>query len=329
MLEACRHLEQAGMKDQANELRKQCMAEVGNLARRLKAAEAELADLRKSASGAKTVHRDMPTETPCSYAPEAACCKPNCEQGKPVVVEMQMLEIDRSKLQNMDLYVANAAGEPSSFSAADAVLKAAGQSCPGLCDDTCRFGVLENTKELMGFLDALKQAGAVEVLSQPTVMTMSGRPAAVQVGSEFPVPSGDHKSVEYRTFGTELNLLPQITEGDKLRLEVRARHSNLDKSREVRVAGHTIPGINVREVDTGVEMKSGQTYVIGGMVSNRTDGDKQTPVELLMIIKPEVVEGAKCETACKAAPCGNCECSPCGNCKPASHEEKPLPMPSF
>jgi pilus assembly protein CpaC len=246
---------------------------------------------------------------------------------------MQMLEIDRNKVRNMgfDFAYVDAAGEPHSGSAVDAVFNAVGKPRVAGCDTT-RFGLLDDTKGLMGFLEALKQEGAVKVLSQPMVTTVIGRPAAFQIGGEFPFPTPQNDggtTIEYKTFGTELNLLPLMTEDNKLRLEMRARVSELDKSREFQVAGQSVPGLKVRQVDTCAEMTSGQTWIIGGMASNRTDGDKQTPVELLLIIKPEIVDATKCATTCKTTPCGNCECSPCGNCKPASHEDKPLPMPSF
>jgi Flp pilus assembly secretin CpaC len=334
MLEASRHLELAGMKNEAEKLREECVGEVSKLMRRLKAAEAELAQLRKSAPAAKTVHRDVPAASPCSYAPDSACFKPTCEQGKQVVVEVQMIEIDRNKLTNMgfDFAYIDDAGEPCSGSAVDAVFNAAGKPRVAGCDTT-RFGVLDDVKGLMGFLEALKQEEAAKVLSQPTVTTMIGRAAAFQIGGEFPVPTPQNDgatTIEYKTFGTELNLLPLMTEDNKLRLEMRARVSELDMSREVQVAGQSVPGLKVRQIDTGVEMKPGQTWIVGGMATNRNEGGKQTPVELLMIIKPEIVEPTKCATACKAAPCAKCECNPCGNCKPASHEESsPVPMPSF
>jgi Flp pilus assembly secretin CpaC len=329
MLEASRHLELAGMKDEAGKLREECVGQVSALMRRLKAAEAELAQLRKSTPAANTVHRDVPVETPCSYAPAATCCKPDCDQSKAVVVELQMLEIDCNKLRNLGFEFSSSSGEHS-CSTVEALVKVAGKSNNEICGDSGFFGVLDNANGLMGCLKALEEEGIVKVLSNPTVMAVSGRPASFQMGGEIPIPGGDGRVLEYRKLGTELNLVPIITEGNQLRLEVRARHSELDKSRDAKVAGYTIPGLRVSEVDTGVEMKSGQTWIVGGMASNRTDGDKQTPVELLMIVKPEIVEKPQCRTACKATPCGNCECAPCGNCKPASHEETPsVPMPSF
>ena len=80
----------------------------------------------------------------------------------------------------------------------------------------------------------------------------------------------------------------------RIRLEVKPRISFLDNTLSVTTQGITVPGLNVREVDTGVEMKAGQTLAIAGLVQNRTRVFEQRhPVSLgSSLLRRAVPQGA-------------------------------------
>ena len=97
-------------------------------------------------------------------------------------------------------------------------------------------------------------------MAEPTLVTVSGRPAFFNSGGEFPIliPAGlGTVSVEFKKFGTQVDFVPIVLGNGNIRLEVKPRVSFVDPTLSVTSQGITVPGLNVREVDTGVEMKAG------------------------------------------------------------------------
>ena len=107
-------------------------------------------------------------------------------------------------------------------------------------------------------IEALRKDNLVKVLAEPTLVTMSGRPASFLVGGEFPilVPSGiATATVEYKEFGTRVDFVPIVLGNGAIRLEVRPTVSEIDESRNVSVGTFTVPGLRTRTVDTGSRCK--------------------------------------------------------------------------
>jgi pilus assembly protein CpaC len=97
-------------------------------------------------------------------------------------------------------------------------------------------------------------------MAEPTLVTVSGRPAFFNSGGEFPilVPSGlGTVSIDFKKFGTQVDFVPIVLGNGAIRLEVKPRISFLDATLSIQSQGLTVPGLSVREVDTGVEMKAG------------------------------------------------------------------------
>src|SRR5207248_6265857 len=137
-------------------------------------------------------------------------------------------------------------------------------------------------------------------------------------GGEFPFPTVQPTSsgvatvtLQWREYGVRLNFLPNATPRGTIRLKVQPEVSSLDYSNAVTVAGFTIPALISRRVQTEVELESGQSFVIAGLLDNQTrdsfskvPGIGNIPVlgkllqskittrnnsELLVIITPELV----------------------------------------
>jgi pilus assembly protein CpaC len=150
------------------------------------------------------------------------------------------------------------------------------------------------------FVDWLKRSSLAKVLSEPTLVTVSGRPASVHVGGEFPLPANDDTktAVGFRTFGTELEVQALALGDNQVRLEVNTRVSAVDYSRAIEIDGVRIPGLKVRRCDTGVELSFGQTAVLTGLVEQRTEAhqddggqmeDVIVDVGLMVVVTPELV----------------------------------------
>jgi len=156
---------------------------------------------------------------------------------------------------------------------------------------------------------------------------VSGRPAQFNVGGEFPIvvpQSLGTTSIEYKKYGTQIDFLPIVLGNGNIRLEVRPRISERDESLGVvlpDVESIVVPALTVREVDTAVEMKAGQTFALAGLVQERTEAvnrglpylsdipvigvpfrktqDEVNEIELLIMVTPEFVDPIDpCEVPC-------------------------------
>ncbi|HEY2894855.1 MAG TPA: hypothetical protein VGJ16_11595, partial [Pirellulales bacterium] len=166
-----------------------------------------------------------------------------------------------------------------------------------------------------GFIEALKQEDLLKVLAEPNLVTVSGRPASYLVGGQIPYPQPTgfgNISINFKPFGTQIDFVPIVLGNGAVRLEVRPQVTELDRTIGVSISGTTVPGFRERMVDTGVELKFGQTLAIAGLLQQRTEMQKRgfpylmdvpylgalfsrksnkiNEVELLIMVRPELVE---------------------------------------
>ena len=134
-------------------------------------------------------------------------------------------------------------------------------------------------------IHALEEKGVVEVLAEPNVLATNGKEASFLAGGEFPYPvvsgtSGGTAavSIEFKDYGIRLNFIPTITPRGTIRLQVAPEVSALDYTNEVEISGFEVPGITSQKVNTEVELKDGQTFIIGGLLDkNITDTFQKIP----------------------------------------------------
>ncbi|MGD0733027.1 MAG: pilus assembly protein N-terminal domain-containing protein [Terracidiphilus sp.] len=126
-------------------------------------------------------------------------------------------------------------------------------------------------------IQALENKGIVEVLAQPNVLATNGKQASFLAGGEYPYPivqgtaSGGAGAVtlEFQEYGVRLDFLPTLTPRGTIRLQVAPEVSSLDFTNGIELAGFDVPGIDTRKMKTEVELKDGQSFVIGGLLDNR------------------------------------------------------------
>lgn len=117
-------------------------------------------------------------------------------------------------------------------------------------------------------LTALERRGIVQILSEPTLTTTSGRRANFRAGGEFafPVPQGEGVvTAQYRSFGVSIEFLPTVLPNGRIALDVAPEVSFIDPDVGVSVDGFQAPSLSVRSVETTVEVGSGQTFAIAGL----------------------------------------------------------------
>lgn len=120
-------------------------------------------------------------------------------------------------------------------------------------------------------LDLLGEEGLASVLAEPTLTAISGQTASFLAGGEIPVvtTSGlNGTSVTYKEYGIRLNFTPTVMSHDRISLHVRPEVSQLTDIGAVSTDGITIPALSTRRVDTTVELGSGDSFVIGGLLKN-------------------------------------------------------------
>ena len=158
------------------------------------------------------------------------------------------------------------------------------QQATGIAASAASFNIGNLVKkgfDLTAAIDALSQDQLVHVLAEPNLVTMSGQPASFLVGGEFPIPvasnSGNNAtfSVEFKQYGISLAFVPTVLGHDRISLHVRPEVSQLDKANGVTSylnssVSISIPALTVRRADTTVELGSGQSFAIAGLLSDQT-----------------------------------------------------------
>ncbi len=122
-------------------------------------------------------------------------------------------------------------------------------------------------------IKALQTQGLFQSLAEPNLVAQSGKEASFLAGGEIPIPVAQASganiaiSIQYKEFGIRLNFLPTIS-GDRVQLHVRPEVSTLDFNNAVQLQGFRIPALASRRAETDVELQSGQTFAIAGLINN-------------------------------------------------------------
>ena len=125
-----------------------------------------------------------------------------------------------------------------------------------------------------GIIDALEREGLVNVLAEPNLTALSGETASFLAGGEFPVPVGqdDDNSIEiqFKQFGVSLAFTPTVLSAGRISMRVRPEVSDLSDKGAIKLDDLVIPALSTRRAETTVELGSGQSFAIGGLISNST-----------------------------------------------------------
>ncbi len=126
------------------------------------------------------------------------------------------------------------------------------------------------------FIDALENEGLLTILAEPNLTALSGETATFLAGGEFPIPITDEDgaiTIEFKEFGVSLAFTPTVVSRDRISLRVRPEVSELTTTGQVQIAGFIIPALSTRRAETTVELGSGQSLMIAGLLQNNTQHD--------------------------------------------------------
>jgi pilus assembly protein CpaC len=165
------------------------------------------------------------------------------------------------------------------------------------------------------FVRALERDGLLRTLAEPTLTAISGEAANFLAGGEFPIPvSGDNNTVtiEFKKFGVGLGFTPVVMSEGRISLKINTEVSQVTNENAIQANGFNIPALNVRRAETTVELPSGGSIAMAGLIKNDTRVDlsgtpylKDVPIigalfrsrdfqqnqsELVVIVTPYVID---------------------------------------
>ncbi len=164
-------------------------------------------------------------------------------------------------------------------------------------------------------LDVSERVGLATTLASPNLTTISGETATFLAGGRFPIPVstglGD-VSVTYQDFGVSLSYTPTVLSNGRISIRVKPSVSEISSNGAVRINGFEIPAISTREAETTVELGSGESFMIAGLMQNtynsaidktpgladvpvlgnlfKSDGYRKNETELMIVVTPYLVK---------------------------------------
>lgn len=198
---------------------------------------------------------------------------------------------------------------------------ATGQPLVGTNAITTSFG---GTPSVSATLRAMESAGVTRTLAEPNLTAISGESATFIAGGEFPIPTGVTcqttaagsvgqcaPSIAFKKFGISLNFTPVVLTGGRISLRVMTEVSEVSNDNSITVTGITVPSVKTRRAETTLEIPSGGSMAMAGLIQDQTKqainglpGLSQLPIlgtlfrsrdfqdnktELMVIVTPYVV----------------------------------------
>lgn len=247
-----------------------------------------------------------------------------------ILLKVRFATIDRSTSLQLGLNLAstgatNTIGAVSTQQFSGPAITSTPAAAPGspptvtaTLSDALNIFLFRPDLNLLTTIQALQQKSILEILAEPNLLAMNGKPASFLAGGEFPFPTFQAAangvgsvSISFREFGVRLNFTPIITPRGTIRLLVAPEVSALDFTSGLVVQGFTVPALTVRKMNTEIELASGQSFALGGLINNQfTETISKIPfisevpvlgklfqsksrtknnTELLVIVTPELV----------------------------------------
>ncbi len=229
-----------------------------------------------------------------------------------VTLNVRIAQMSRTVVRNLGINWSAIGNVGSNLQISPAlVLGAVGTA--GLTNSTAAKGFAFD-----GVIDALANDNLAHILAEPNLTVMSGQAASFQVGGEYPIPVGQQNgtiSIDFKSYGVLLSFLPTVMSDGRINIHVKPEVSELDKADGIQLsAGNStilVPALTVRRAESTVELGSGQSFAIAGLLQQTTQdngnavpGLGDTPVlgalfrdnqfshqeqELVIIVTPYIV----------------------------------------
>ena len=225
------------------------------------------------------------------------------QHARQVRLKVRIVEIDRSRAQSLGFNFFGAGKNsfnsttgqfpaitvaPNTSSSGSSSSSSSGGSSSGSTASSAASSLLalssllnlfyyNNALGLGAAIEALQNKQILQILAEPTITAVSGEKASFLSGGEFPFPvvqggTGGFTSVtiQFRPYGVKLDFTPAVLPDGTIQLKVAPEVSALDYTNAVTISGYTIPALATRRAETQVELRTGQSFMISGLLDNRT-----------------------------------------------------------
>ncbi|MDJ0611504.1 MAG: type II and III secretion system protein family protein [Kiloniellales bacterium] len=128
--------------------------------------------------------------------------------------------------------------------------------------------------DINGLIDALAQDSMISILAEPNLTAMSGETASFLAGGEFPIPVVEEDgrvTVIFKEFGVSLAFTPTVLSQDRISMRVRPEVSELSTAGAIQLQGTILPGIRTRRAETTIEVASGQSFALAGLLQDSSE----------------------------------------------------------
>lgn len=205
-----------------------------------------------------------------------------------VLLKVQVAEMQRDALRRLGVDLPSAVLQTGSFTFAQVIQNSfpvtsslvpkAAALAPGVAPLASAGVALQPTwqagnQSVTALVQALERSGVLKTLAEPTLTAISGESAKFLAGGEFPVPIAQQNnsiSVDWKQFGVSVAFKPVVLTEGRISLTISAEVSELSSDGAVSLDTITLPGLKVRRAETTLEMPSGGTLAMAGLLSDET-----------------------------------------------------------
>ncbi len=259
---------------------------------------------------------------------------------KQIMLQVKFAEVNRTKLSELGINIFSTGLGNTPFVTSTQQFSPLNLGAGGVggatstlsVSDLLNIFVFNPDINLGATIRALQGKNVLQILAEPNLMAVDGQPATFHAGGEFPFPvpqgggagGGTVITIQFKPFGVRLGFTGAILNDDVIRLKVAPEVSALDFANALRLQGFVVPAISTRTAETEIELKSGQTFGIAGLLDNRTTaimskipgiGDipilgylfrsksvNNAQTELLVLVTPIIVDPVNNPTPAAAPP---------------------------
>ncbi|MBC7952625.1 MAG: type II and III secretion system protein family protein, partial [Rhodospirillaceae bacterium] len=187
-----------------------------------------------------------------------------------VLMQVKVAEMQKTVLKELGVGLSTGArGLPGALNTAIAT-----SGTIGLTQTASLFGTVtvSGIESLVATFSALERQGLIRTLVEPNLTAVSGETANLLAGGEFPVPVGEQNgqiTIEFKQFGVLLNFTPVVLDPGRISLKLQTEVSAIDRQTAlVKLSSFDVPGLTVRRASSTVEMSSGGSIMIAGLLQN-------------------------------------------------------------
>lgn len=256
------------------------------------------------------------------YGPDAIINSVTVDDSQQVNLEVRVLEAKRNAGRDLGVSFQSRGSRATAFGTGIAAVTPPGEDpgtlVTGLLSKSNPFAslitqIIDSNIKVDLIIEALEAKGVVRTLANPNLTTLSGEPASFNAGGQVPIRSitkDGEVQIEYKQFGVNLNFTPVVLADDKIHIQLAPEVSDLTSFTS---AGDPI--FTNRKLETVVELRDGQSFAVGGLLSSKTtklqnqvpwlgqvpvigtlfrnSSSQKEETELVVIVTPHIVRPVK------------------------------------